>query len=146
MAPLRYNPKRINNSWVPDGFTINFKGFMDGTFVEVEFDEAQVTTHTGADGTTTFILNANETATATVTIVQGSPTNDDLSENLPSARFDRLPAGPWNLSDLNGFSLVSSEFAVLEKVAKVEFGKSVVGRQWKFKLHQAQIIVGGDDS
>lgn len=146
MPPLRYNPKRINNSWVPDGETINFQGFMDGTFVEVEFDESQITTHTGADGTTTFILNANETATATVTIVQGSPTNDDFSENLPSARFDRMPGGPWNLSDLNGFSLVTSEFAVIEKVAKVDFGKGVVGRAWKFKLHQAQIIAGGDDS
>lgn len=146
----RYNPKQINSGWDPSAngrdTHITFEGFMDGTFLDIEFAEDAVTVHVGADGTVTYVLNANRTATATVTLVQGADANTPLSRQVPDARRDFLPIGPFNVNDLNGDTLVTSNKAVLVKTAKIEFGKTVTGRQWKFSLHDAEIVAGGDDS
>jgi hypothetical protein len=144
---LKYNPKKIRTSWQPTNLVSNavipFLGYMDGVFVEVEFDEDQVTTHVGADGTVSFILNANVLAKATVTIVQGSPTNDQLIANVPSAAKNSIPSGPFQMSDLNGTSYCHADDAVLAKVPKVTFSNKLEGRQWLFYLPQATIVPGG---
>lgn len=146
----RYNPKKINSGFDPSAggqdFHIPFEGFMDGDFLEVEYDEDAVTVHTGADGATTFVLNANRTATATVTLIQGADANTDMSNATPDARRDWLPVGPFNINDLNGETLVTSSKAVIMKMTPIKFGKTVTARQWKLKLHDAEIAAGGDDT
>jgi hypothetical protein len=143
---LKYNPKKIRTSWQPTNSVGNavipFLGLMDGVFVEIEYDEDQVTTHVGSDGVVSFILNANVLAKATVTIVQGSPTNDQLIANVPSAARNSIPSGPFQMSDLNGKSYCHADAAVLSKVPKVTFSNKLEGRQWMFYLPQAIIIPG----
>jgi hypothetical protein len=138
----KYNPKKINASW----FNIPFLGYMDGTFIEVEYAEDAVTTHVGSQGDVSLILNANMMATLTVTLVQGSPTNERLSKLVPNAAANRLPTGPINMSDLNGSTLVSGASAFIKKLPKIEFGKTITGRQWAIIIPEAQIFagVGGD--
>jgi hypothetical protein len=142
----KYNPKKINSGWSPSSngsaTTISFLGYMDGTFIEVEFAEDAVTTHVGSDGTVSLVLNANRMATVTVTIVQGSPTNDALSKQVPDARRNFLPTGAFSISDLNGTTIVSGKDAFIKKTAKVEFGKAITGRQWVFVIPEAEIFVG----
>jgi hypothetical protein len=143
----KYNPKKINGGWSPslaNGGTqaIQFLGYMDGTFVEIEFAEDAVTTHVGSQGDVSLVLNANQMATVTVTLIQGSPTNDQLSQQVPNASLGILPTGSFSLSDLNGTTLVSGANAFIRKTAKIEFGKSITGRQWVFVIPQAQIFVG----
>lgn len=147
MAIKKYNPKKVTGSWSPPGKTIIPVGFMDGTFLEVEFDEDAVTTHVGADGTVSAVLNANQMATVTLTLTQTSPTNKELSDQIADADADRLPAGTMNWKDLNGNSVVDGESAFLIKTAKIDFGKSVSGRQWRWKIPKAKISVGngGED-
>lgn len=142
----KYNPKKINGGWSPKSAntstTINFKGFMDGTFIEAEYAEDQVTTHVGAQGDVTVILNANQLATVTVTLIQGSPTNTELSKYIPSAKRNIVPTGPFSLADLNGKTVISGSDAFIRKVAKVEFAKNLTGRQWIFVIPEAEIVVG----
>ena len=144
----KYNPRKINGGWSPQGATtaskttIQFLGFMDGTFVEAEYAEDQVTTHVGAQGDVSVILNANQLATVTVTFIQGSPTNTELSKYVPSAKRNVVPTGPFSLSDLNGKTVISGANAFIRKTAKVEFAKNLTGRQWVFVIPEAEITVG----
>lgn len=138
----KYNPKKINTTWSPQGNAIQFKGFMDGTFLEAEYAEDQVTTHVGSQGDVTVILNANQLATVTHTLIQGSPTNRELSRWVPSAKRNVVPTGPYAAKDLNGNTVISGANAFIRKVAKVEFAKNLTGRQWVLVIPEAEIVVG----
>lgn len=143
----KYNPKKINSGWTPNTAAgiptaIPFLGYMDGTFIEVEYAEDAVTTHVGSQGDVSLVLNANRMATVTVTLVQGSPTNELLSKFVPSAKRNSLPTGPFSLTDLNGTTIVSGKDAFIRKTAKVEFGKTITGRQWVFVIPDADVNVG----
>lgn len=143
----KYNPKKINAGWSPTitgGSTkaVAFLGFMDGTFIEIEYAEDAVTTHVGSQGDVSVVLNANRMATVTITLIQGSPTNETLSKLVPDARRNSLPTGAFSLKDLNGTTLVSGKDAFIRKTAKIEFGKNITGRQWVFVIPEAEIFVG----
>lgn len=137
----KYNPKKITGSW--NG--IEFLGYMDGTFVEIEYEEDAVTAHIGEGGDITFVLNPNQLAKATITLIMGSDTNDDLMKYVPNADANRLPTGDFQLKDLNGNTLVNSKDAVISKVPGIEYGKNVTGRKWVFLLPKAKINAGGSN-
>lgn len=143
----KYNPKKITGSFSGKignrEFSVQFIGYMDGTFIEAEYDEDQVTKHTGGHGDHTAVLNPNAGASCTVTFVQGSPVNDDLSNLVPDAKRDFFPVGVLKFEDLGGTTAVKSPQAWIKKMAKVEFGKDVAGRAWVFDLTDADIHVGG---
>lgn len=142
MAIKKINPKKVTGSWSPGNATIQPVGFMDGTFLEVEYDEDAVTVHVGADGVTSYILNANSNATLTLTLAQTSPSNALLSAQAPNAKANRLPSGPMSWRDLNGNTLIQGQDVVLMRVPKAAFGKGMEGRQYKFKIPDATITLG----
>ena len=139
---FKYNPKRITCSLM----SIKGEAYMDGTFIEIEYEEDAVTTHNGSQGEMTAVLNPNKHAKATLTFVQGSPTNDAFSKKVPDASKDFFPNGPFLMKDLNGTTVVKSQNAFIQKMSKIEFGKNVTGRQWIIILPDAEITAGGDGS
>ena len=150
MATRKYNPKKITASYTGsvggNSFAFQFLGFMDGTFLTADYDEDAVTKHVGSQGDATFILNANRGASVTVMLVQGSPTNDELSKLVPNADLNYMPVGVLNFKDLNGTTVFESADAVIKRRAKVEFGKEVTGREWVFDCGHADLKVGsGED-
>ena len=134
----KYSPKKINGGWN----NVQFLGFMDGTFIEIEYAEDAVTTHVGAQGDVSVVLNANQLATVTVTFIQGADVNEQLSKLVPSAKRNSLPTGAISINDLNGTTLISGKNAFIRKTAKVEFAKNITGRQWIFVIPEAEIFVG----
>lgn len=147
MALRKYNPKRITGSWTGTikgrSFAVRFQGFMDGSFVSADYNEAHVTRHDGGHGEASFMLNANRGGAVTIQLVQGSPTNDELSRLIPDADRNYLPIGTLAFDDLNGTTKILSEEACIQKTAAVEFGTNIAGRQWVFECAQLQLFVGG---
>lgn len=137
----KYNPKKVTITWG----AIEFSGFMDGVFVECEYDEARVTVHTGTDGEVTFALNASEVATVTVTLAQSSKVNAQLSARMPRSKLNRLPVAEFQIKDLGGTTVVHSESACIETVAPISFGNEIEARAWVFKLPAAEITVGDNE-
>ena len=136
----KYNPKQINGSWN----AIPFLGFMDGTFVEIEFAEEQVTTHVGSQGDVSAVLNANRMVTVTITLIQGSPTNAKLSKQVPDSKRGKLPTGAFSLTDLDGTTVVSGKDCFIKKLPKIEFGKAITGRQWQFVIPECDTFNVGE--
>jgi hypothetical protein len=147
MALYQYNPLRIAGSFVGTAkgrpFAVQFVGVMDGTFYSAEYDEARVTKHAGGQGDHSFVMNASKGAKLKGTFVQGSPTNDDLSDLIPDAERNYMPVGVLHLEDLNGSTVFISHEAVISTVAKVEFGKDLIGREWEWECGKTEIFVGG---
>lgn len=148
MARHKWNPKKITGSFKGQigarPFAVDLsQGFMDGTFLTAEYNEDRVTVHNGADGTTTFVLNPNETALVVVTFVQGSSVHQLLSQLVPSSKRNYMPVGTLNFDDLNGQSKIKSSDTVIQKHAPIAFGKDVQGWAWSFILADAEINVGG---
>jgi hypothetical protein len=145
-TPLQFNVKRLTASFQPDGGSaVQFKGFM-GDFIDVDSSEDAVTAHVSEDGTVTAILNANESAVATMSIVQGSETNDDLNPLVSSSKANRFIKGTFRIKDLNGNTVVTDPGAWIVRRSKITFGGEVKGREWKFFLPAPDITAGGDGS
>lgn len=144
--PTKFNPKRITGSFkgVVGGreFAVQFTGYMDGTFIQASFNQDAVTEHVGSQGDVTLILNADKTATVTVTLAQGSASNGDLSNLVPDADNDYLPVGTLTFKDLNGTTKIKGPTSYIKKTAPIEFGNQVTGRQWVFGIPNAEITVG----
>lgn len=139
---LKYNPKRVTLSFtgtLPSGknFAVQFEAFMDGTMIEAEFDVDQVTKHVGGDGVATATLSANRGVKVTATLLQGSPTNDDLTLLIPNADLNYLPVGVLTLRDLNGTSKLVVKNAWIVKPPKIEYAVAVTGRPWMFDCEKA---------
>jgi len=138
-----FNVKRITGSFQPaGGSAIQFKGYM-GDFIDVDSSEDAVTPHISEDGTHTAVLNSNESAVATLSIVQGSETNDLLNKYVPSSANNYLPRGTFTIKDLNGNTVCTDPNAYIVRRSKIVFGGEVKAREWKFFLPKPDITAGG---
>lgn len=147
MATRKFNPKRITGSFKGTiggrDFVVAFQAcFMDGSFINANYNAARITEHVGSQGDVTIVLNADKTATVTVTLVQGAPQNAQLSNLIPDADRNFLPVGVLNFEDLNGNTKVKGPEAYIKETAPIEYSNVVVGRAWVFGIASAELFVG----
>jgi hypothetical protein len=138
---FQYDPERV----VCMFRGIPISGFMDGTMIAVEYDEDAVMKTVGGQGAVTATVNANRSGKFTFTLVQGSPTNDLLSELCAALRAPgaALLTGPILVKDLNGTTLCSAAEAWVTKIAKTEFAKEITGREWVIDCAKLVMNTGG---
>jgi hypothetical protein len=104
-----------------------------------QFDEM-----VGCNGDTVRIMINNNNATAKLTFLESSPTNDYLSR--VTGLDKRLGQGvlPFTVRDSLGTTFVSSPMAYIKKISPISSGKSVKTREWNLYLVDCQIISGGN--
>lgn len=131
-----YEPTLVIATWAG----ILFQGEMDGEMYSVEFQEDRVTLHVGAKGHTTYTVNANESAIATIMLAQSSPTN-----RLLSAAYTAKLKGPFLMKDLSedALTLVEAEDAMIQKFTPIKRGKELVACEWRLILPKCIAVVGG---
>lgn len=137
----QYDPMRVACTWAG----IPLQGFMDSTFITVEFDEDAVVKTVGSQGTVTATVNGNRAAKATITLVQGALTNSLLTPFAASARQRgaALIVKPFLLKDLNGDTICSAPETWIMKLPNVEYSKDAVGREWVFDIAELTMFNGG---
>lgn len=118
-------------------------GFADGTFIEIGRDNPSFTSGTGSDGEGWRAKSNDKSGTCTLTLLQTSASNDELSilAALDEASGDGV--GPLLLKDKSGRSLYAAETCWLEKPADSEFAREVTDREWVIKTDKMIIFVGG---
>ena len=141
MALKQYDPRDVIVTWGP----ILFRGFSDGTFVTIEYDEDATTKHVGAKGDVTVTVSANRSGMGTVTLGQASPVNDQLSAILAIQRQPGagLQKYPFMMKHVNGTTLASSAEAWIKKSPNGEFGDDHSPREWPFDFADLEMSVGG---
>ena len=140
MSVRTYDPKNV----IVTVAGIPMSGFSDGTFLEVDRNEATWNTVVGADGFVTRGKTNNFTGTMTLTLKQSSPSNDVLSGLLAIDEATNVGVFPILVKDLSGNSVYFSANAWITQYANSTFGKDINDRQWTLMLDSADIFVGSN--
>lgn len=130
-----FDPQQTISTWAG----ILIEGANDGEHFTADFQEDQVMLHVGAQGFTTFVINANESAVITVRLAQKSPTNAKLS-----AAVAAKTVGPWLTKDLSDTTVVEGPQTMIAKHTPIKRGKEQIGTEWKFLVAKAKLVAGGD--
>ena len=133
----------IYTQYAADQIAMSWRGIelvapMDGTFITVEFSEDAWELAVGAQGDAAFVGNLDQSGIITVTLQQGSPSNDLLSAMFLEDRLLRTGVGPFMLKDLLGTTLVTAPVSRIQRCPTLEYADVLSGREWPFVC--AQII------
>ena len=135
-----YDGKKVKI--IVGGFPIS--GVADNTFVKIERDEDTFMKKIGAYGEASRSKNNNRSGTATITLLQTSPSNDILSALALTDELTNTGIVPFLVQDLSGTSTFVSATAWIKRPASSEFGKEISNREWNFELIDMDVFVGGN--
>lgn len=142
MAVFTYDPKQV----IVTIGAVPMSGFSDGTFLEIDRNEATWNTVVGADGLVTRGKTNNFSGTLTLTLKQSSPSNDVLSGFMAIDEATNRGVFPVFVKDLSGNSIYFSAQAWITQYANSTFDKNITDRQWVLTMAEADIFVGSNSS
>lgn len=119
-------------------------GYADGTFILVERNEQTFNLKVGADGEGTRVKSNNKSGKITVTLMQSSASNDDLSAFALADEISNTGVVPVLMKDGSGRTVVSGATAWLQKPANVELAKEATARTWVIESDELAMVVGGN--
>ena len=119
-------------------------GYADGTFVTVEFDEQQYNKVTGADGLTQRSKTNNYAGSVSITLLNGSASNDVLSVAWNSDRVNNSGKGALLVKDLSGRTLWQAKNAWVRQMPSQGFGKDAENREWVMDCDALSGQAGGN--
>jgi len=128
-----YDPKKV---------IINFGGnilggFADGTFVEIAPSDADgFKKKVGADGEVVRSMSADNTHQVTVTLLQSSLSNQELSTIRDQDKLTGLSMMSLTITDLNGTTMGFWPQAWIRGDPTWGYGKEDTDRQWIFDTGQ----------
>ena len=140
MATKTYNAKKVLISFAGKTLT----GTLDGSFVKVSRNNDSFMLAIGSDGEAARAANADKSGTVTVTLMQTSPSNDDLSNLMNADELTNTGTGALFVKDASGRTLVSAVEAWIRKPADVEFAREITGREWVFETGNLEIFNAGN--
>jgi hypothetical protein len=140
MAVKSYNPKKVLVSWGE----VLFSGFADGEFINAARNNQSVNLAVGSTGAGARAISNDKSGTITVTLLQSSLTNAQLSA-AAIADEAGLDGGvkPFLIKDLSGVDLVKAETAWLQQPAAAPYAREISNREWVFETDALEILVGG---
>lgn len=137
--------------WDPNAVVVTvgdfiISGYAPDTFVNVAPTTDVFTLQTGAGGEKARVISQDDSATLTLTLMEGSASNDDLSTLLKLGRNAGITAAdivPVQVERLYGTTLIKCTLGFV--AAWPEVGMSADGptREWKIVMADADHFVGG---
>ena len=140
MAVAQFDPKQVT---VIFGGKI-IQGFMDGTFITAERNEQAFNLKVGVDGSGARAKNNNRSGKVTLTLLQTSGSNDDLSSFAAADELSSTGALPLLIRDASGRTVVSALTAWVQKYANAEFAKEISNRVWVLETDELIMLVAGN--
>lgn len=140
---FNYNPDNVS---VLIAGIIPVKGFIDGTFVEISKDINSSESYRSSDGIVSRVYNNDQTYTITLTLHNGSETNELLTKLwlLDEATEGKHGKFPLLIKDQSGSDLLFSTTSWIERPATIVKSSSIDPRVWNIRSSQALINVGGN--
>lgn len=119
-----YNPKNVNT--VVDGVIVT--GYQDGTMVQCARSNDKFSMDVGSQGDVTFVENADDTGTITVTVKHTSPTASYLMSKAKS----KTPFPVQVIDSNNGNFKAGGSEALVQRSPDVERSNEVSGLEFAF--------------
>lgn len=123
-------------------FGRHLTGYADGEYIGIEFPES-FTKVVGADGEVARVKSNDESGEVTLTLLQTSASNGDLSKIALADKITGLGVGPFSMTDLQGGTLVAAAEAWIAKKPKIGYSKSGETRAWTIHLANATWNIEG---
>jgi hypothetical protein len=140
MGVKTYDPKQV--AVIVGGKILH--GFGDGTFIVAERNEQAFNLKVGVDGEGTRAKSNNKSGKVTLTLMQSSGSNDDLSAFAVADELSNSGAVPLLIQDHSGRTLCTALTAWIQKYANAEFAKEVSTRSWVLETDELVIFDGGN--
>jgi Protein of unknown function (DUF3277) len=138
MALWTFDPKQL--SVIVGPYII--KGFSE-TMISIARATDAFSMIVGADGEATRVKSNDNSATITITLQQGSPSNDDLSKIATADRLSSLGVFPLLIKDNFGNTIMTAPTAFISKVPDITFAKTHQDRAWVIMTDNIEIFLGG---
>lgn len=137
---FNYNPDEVHVlAW-----GIPLTGMADGTFVNISKDVMPFSAKRTADGTVSRLYNSDQTYTVTLTLHNGSDSNNTLTRLWQLDEITQRGKFPLMVKDLSGSDLFFSTNTWIEQVPEVIKSSSVDTRVWVLRSSFAVINIGGN--
>lgn len=135
-----YDPGRITMVW--NGILI--QGYGPDTFVKAARNEDLFDEQVGADGSVVHVRNRNRTGKVTFTLLDASPTNDQLSTAANADELTGLSIGALMIKDLNGTTLIKCANARIQKYPDIEYAADGGTNDWVIMCAELEVFAGGE--
>jgi hypothetical protein len=122
------------------------EGYLDGTFIRIDKVKAPFQSITTPDGTTARLQNEDKTYTVSITLHNGSSSNDVLTKLWQLDEITGRGKFPLLIRDGSGSDLFFSTTTWIEQPPSIVKSNGVDGRTWVLKSSYAIINIGGNDS
>lgn len=138
-------------TYVPEEVTvllaglIPVEGFAAGTFVYIEKDIMPFTSVKTPDGTMARMYHSDQTYTITLTLHNGSKTNDILTKLWQVDEITQRGKFPLFIKDHSGSDLFFSTTTWVEQLPALAKSGTADTRSWSLRSAQAVINIGGND-
>lgn len=134
-----HNPARVT---VQFG-AIVLQGLAKSTFVKVARNDDAFTYEPSGDGNGARTQSADKSGTVEVTLVAGSPSNDDLNDAAEQDEQSGAGVKELFVKDLNGNALAHAATAWVKKRADLERGTEQGNTTWMFETNELDLQQGG---
>lgn len=141
MDLFTYSPEEV--SVLVAGF-IPLAGFIDGTFINIDKDVMPFTSVRTPDGTVARLYNNDQTYTITITLHNGSESNELLTKLWQLDEISQRGKFPLFIKDNSGSDLFFSTNTWIEQVPSLIKSNSIDSRVWVLRSSQAVINIGGN--
>ncbi len=119
-------------------------GFSDDSQVSIERMTATFNESVGADGHVTRSASRDYRGTVTVTLMQSSPSNDDLTALALADEINGQGMFPLIIRDASGRTICSGDAAWVTQIASCDFSRSITNRTWTIRVATLVMSVGGN--
>lgn len=137
-----YDPAQF--SIIVGGFPI--QGFVKGSFVTIERDEASFLKYVGCDGEDARAKSNNKGAKIKLRLMHTSDSNRILSAFAKSDELSNAGAVPFYAKDgsQGNATAAFAETAWVEKYPVIERGAEISEVEWSLDTGNCQIFIGGN--
>lgn len=137
-----YIPEAVN--CLIAGF-IPIEGFVDGTFINVDKDVMPYTSISMPDGTIARKYTNSQTYTITITLHNGSETNNLLTKMWQVDELTQMGKFSLLIKDQSGSDLLFSTESWIESIPSLTKSNGIDSRVWVIKSAYAVINIGGNE-
>lgn len=135
-----YDPKMV----IVTFGTLSFAGYADGTFIRVSRSGDAFGKRKGAGGDVERINRNQGDFEVSITLLQTSSTNQELSAILAADQVTNAGVFPLTIEDTLGHTLFFAPQAWIRKDPDWEDGDDLNNREWIFDTGIATNTVGGN--
>lgn len=123
--------------------SLTISGYGPDSFIKITRSSPIFTTQVGAGGDVARSRSQDKTATIEITIMQTSPSNDQLSALAKADEIDGSGIFPFQMKDLNSTTVCSAQSAWVESWPDMERAKETGVCVWKLAAAKMNTFIGG---